>query len=178
LIGTVARLSPEKGHRFLFEAAKRIVGEVPWAIFLILGDGPSRGDLEKLVVKMGLKENVIFAGFQKDMNSIYGALDIVVQPSLREGTPISLLEAMSFGKPIVATKVGGVGEVLKENETGILIPPASAEAISEGILRLIKDHSLRERLAKRAREVVRESFSVEKMAQAYRRIYSEVIGEM
>jgi len=176
LIGTIARLSPEKGHRFLFEAAKEILHEESRATFLILGDGPSRKELESLVVCWGLKEKVIFAGFQTGMDDIYGALDIVVQPSLREGTPLAILEAMNFGKAIIATRVGGVSDVLTDNETGILIPPASVEALSESILRLLKDYSLRTRLAERAREVARQEFSIEKMASGYRKIYERVLN--
>jgi len=174
-IGAVGRLSPEKGHRFLIEAAGRILEKDPRVRFVVFGEGPSQSELEGLVNSRGLKDKVTLAGFQPDPDVIYGALDILVQPSLREATPLVILEAMSFGKPIIAARVGGVPDLITDNETGVLIPPASVEALSGSIMRLLKDGALRVRLGERAREVARREFSVEKMTQSYSKVYEEVL---
>jgi len=177
IIGVIARLSPEKGHIFLFEALREVIKSFPNVVLLVIGDGDLRRNLEEKVCELGLDKNVIFTGYQRNMQEIYPALDIVVQPSLREGIPITILEAMSYGKAIVATDVGGVGNLIHNKETGLLVSPGLSQGIKEAIEALCADTQLRKQLGENARRFVCENYSLENMANSYRRIYEQVLSE-
>lgn len=177
VVAVVARLSWEKGHRYLIDALPDILRACPNAVFLFLGEGPMRRELEKRVESVKAADKVIFAGYQPEMEKIYPLIDILVQPSLREGVPMSLLEAMSFGKAIVATDAGGVKGLIRNRETGLLIRPGSCSDIRESVLELLKDPDLRGRLAAGARQLVSENFSLQKMVEGYVDLYQEVLQE-
>jgi|GEM_PF-187508 len=176
VVATIARLSPEKGHTFLFQAAQRLLAEKKDIVFLIVGDGASRQFLEDETAGLGIRKSVIFTGYRKDMDNIYAAADIIAQPSLREGIPITLLEAMVRCKPIIATDVGGVAHVIKDTRTGLLIPAQSVDSLYTSLKRVIYDAELRQRLGKQAFAFVKENYSVEKMANRYQEIYREVVS--
>jgi len=160
LVGYIGRLSPEKGVSFLIEAASLLRGMGVHFRLLIIGDGPQKADLDRLVKDRGLEGRVVFAGFQSDVLSWLPALDVFVLPSLTEGTPMALLEAMAYGIPPVATAVGGVPHVLSSDHNGILVSSGNAEALTDAIARLCEDPSLRERLALNARETIRKQYSI------------------
>jgi len=176
IIGVVSRLSPEKGHKFLFEAIQIIVQKHSGIKLLIIGDGPSKEGLIKEVEHLGISEKVVFAGYQPDMNRIYPIIDILIQPSLREGIPITLLEGMNQSKPIVATDVGGVSELIKDRFTGLLIQPASSAELYNAITALLDDNSLCEKMGQNARKFAQDNFSLEKMINSYRIVYEELAG--
>jgi polysaccharide deacetylase family protein (PEP-CTERM system associated) len=174
-IGTVGRLSVEKGHRHLIRALKEIMNKAPDIGVLIVGDGPLKGKLQDEVHALRLSDNVIFTGFQDDMVSMYKEMDMFVLPSLTEGVPIALLEAMSFELPVVATKVGGVPFVVGKDE-GILVNAGKSEALSDAILSLIDNPSLRGTLGKNARDKVVREFSIDACYRKYREVYEDVLG--
>lgn len=176
VIATIARLSPEKGHTFLFQAAQRLLNERKDIAFMIVGDGYLRKDLEDEAAKRGIQANLFFTGYRNDMNNVYEAVDIVVQPSLREGIPVTLLEAMSHEKPVIATDVGGVSSLIRDGKTGLLIDPGDWEQLYSAIKKFLDDRSFRESMGRNARELVKREFSEEKMVTEYKRLYSEVLG--
>ncbi len=176
IVAVVARLSPEKGHTFLLKAMSAILKQKTNVTLLIVGDGLLRNSLEQEAAQLGINGAVIFTGYREDIKKIYAAADIVVQPSLREGVPIALLEAMSFGKAIIATNVGGVPGLIKDNHTGILVNSGSAEEIYKALSALLNDSGMRKRLGDNAKELVKNKFSLDTMLEKYKNIYQEVLS--
>jgi len=152
VIGTVARLREEKGVKYLIQSAVKILDAFPDAVFLIAGDGPLRNELVDLTKKLGLENKVVFAGFCEDIPSILSIINIVAVPSISEGLGIAVLEAMAMGKPIVATSVGGIIEILKDGETGLLIPPKDQNILADKIIYLINNKNEARRIGLNAKE--------------------------
>ncbi|MDD5020323.1 MAG: glycosyltransferase family 4 protein [Candidatus Omnitrophica bacterium] len=173
-VGTVGRLSREKGQGFLIEAFSRFISGHPDAELVIVGDGPDSQRLKSQVSNLGLGKKVIFAGFQKDVAPYYKKMDVFILPSLLEHCPLSVLEAMSFGKAVAATKVGGVPELIRDGETGYVVAPGSSEEIYQVLLKLAADSSLRIHLGQSASSFVKKHYSVEKMVESYLRVYQAV----
>ncbi len=159
LVGMVARLAPEKApHDFLAVAAA-----IPEATFVIVGDGPMRAELEAAA-----PTNVQFLGFREDMPGVYASLDVLVQPSLREGMPMTLLEAMASGVPVVATRVGAAADVIDNGRTGMLVPPSDVPALTAAVQSLLRDdHGI----GQAARQEVERRFTVDVMARRYAEEY-------
>ena len=178
LVGCIGRLVKQKGHRYLIEAAGRVIRDFPEAKFLIVGKGGLEKKLKKLARKLNLDSGVIFAGFREDIYSVINGLDLLVQPSLWEGLGLVLLEAMALGKPIVATNVGGIPEAVKDKEAGILVEPKNSEALAGAIIHLLKDSSLAARMGETGRSLVVERFSLSKMAQEMKIIYGKEIADV
>ena len=151
LVGIIARLVPVKGHNFLFEAARRINSVFPQIRFLVVGDGPLRKELEDLAAQLGIRKNVIFCGFRKDLPKIYADLDVVVLTSLNEGLPVAIIEGMAAAKPVVAFDVGGVRDLIQDNVTGILLPFGDVQKLADSITHLLKNPGESERLGQNAR---------------------------
>ena len=176
VVGCIARLSPEKGHAYLLEAAKKMVDIGVDVYFILFGEGPLEEELKNSVKAVALEKRVLFAGFRNDMENVYSVIDILVQPSLREGLPLSLLEAMGNGKAVIATSVGAVPKLVTNMQTGLLIKPGSVEEIILGLKTLVNDAQLRDKLASNAKAFVKEHYSLEKMVASYREVYSEVVS--
>ena len=176
VLGTVGRLNKEKGHTYLIEAMREIIKKHPETVLVIVGDGPLKEELISCTKNNDLKEYVIFTGNQEDMPSIYAMIDLFTLPSLTEGTPLVLLEAMAMQKPIIATKVGGVPQVIRDGETGILVRPGDSVGLAEGILKLLDDSSLASRLGRNARLLVEKEFSAKAMAEKYVRVYDAILN--
>lgn len=174
VIGMVAQIKPIKGHIYLIKAAHRLTEWLPDLRLLIIGDGNERADLEKLVSALGISENVIFVGYTSEVTRLLSALDVSVLSSLSEGISNSVLESMAVGVPVVATAVGGNIELITPERTGLLVPPADAEALAAAILRLLTDRALHERLAHNAHRMVMERFANERMVENFQRLYSEL----
>ncbi|MEE9542884.1 MAG: glycosyltransferase, partial [Thermodesulfobacteriota bacterium] len=130
VITVVARLEPQKGHKYLLDAAVSVIKRHPEAVFLFVGDGALRGELEALAIRLGVSENVIFAGFRKDIAHILSESTIFVLPSLWEGLPLVAIEASAAGLPVVATSVDGTPEVILDMETGLLVEPKKVEPLA------------------------------------------------
>ncbi len=176
LVGIVARLVHGKGHSQLFEAARGILAECPDTMFVVIGEGPLRQQLEQAACELGIGKRVFFAGNRADMPQVYAALDVVVLPSLAEGTPMAVLEAMAAKRAVVASKVGGIPDMIADNESGCLVEPGNSHQLQESILRVLKDAELRCSFGLRGHEIVCEKFSAAQMARKYLIEYSKITG--
>ena len=175
LIGTVARLTEQKGLNYLLEAFARVLETEPKCKLIIVGRGGLEKQLKDLSRKLGIEDKVIFTGFRKDIPEIMSSIDIFVLPSLWEGLGLVLLEAMAAKKPIVATNVSAIPEIVLDGKTGILVPPSNAEALADGILRLVKQRNLAKTMGETGRERLEVHFGIEKMVKRVERIYDELI---
>ncbi len=177
VVGTVARFDAAKGLRFLILAANRILAKRNDISFLIVGDGPLREEIVNLIDTLGIGDKVILAGQRKDIPDMLNLMDIFVLPSLHEGLPIVLLEALAMSRPIVATGVNGSLEIIKDEKNGLIVPPGDVDALERAILRLIDDPSLRKRLAYMGPEFVHERFSLERMILRTRDVYERILKD-
>ena len=173
IVLTVARLTPQKGLVYLLDAAAAI----PEAIFAIAGDGPNRDALQKQAGSLGIARRVRFLGNREDVPALLAACNIFVLPSLWEGLPLAVLEAMAAGKPIISTRIEGIAEVLGEGECGILVPPGNSTALAEVIANVLRDASLANRLASAARARAAIDFSPQRMAAQVGAVYEEMLEE-
>jgi glycosyltransferase involved in cell wall biosynthesis len=146
VVGTVGRLTPIKGHRYLIEAAKDIVTEYPESCFLFLGDGELSHDLRSLAIRLGVNENTRFLGWRPDVAEILSIFDIFVFPSLNEGMGKAIVEAMSLGKPIIASRVGGILNLISNGENGLLVPHADSQILAVNIKTLLSDPATMEKM--------------------------------
>ena len=174
VIGAVGRLSKEKGHAVLLAAAKSLVGKFPDLCFMLVGDGPEREKLTQEVAALGLQKNVIFTGVCSDIPKALAAMDIFVLPSLTEGLPMALLEAMAAKKVIVATAVGSIPRVIRNQENGVTVPPNDTPAIAQALADLLRDPQTALRFADRAYDAV-QPFSAETMGKQYVKLYDQLL---
>ena len=174
IVLTPARLHEQKGHAYLLAAA----AQVPDATFVLAGDGPLRAPLEAQARELGISERCLFLGHRTDVQDLLAAADLLVLPSLWEGLPVSVLEGMAAGLPIVATAIGGTDEAVTNESNGLLVPPRDAGALASAIRRVRGDAGLAERLARAGRERVEREFSSAVMARNVMRIYDEIMREV
>jgi len=165
IVGAVAALTQEKGHKYLIDAAALVVREVPDARFVILGDGDQRPALERHVKELRLDKHVVLPGFRADILSFIHSFDLFVMSSLFEGLGTSLLDAMALSKAIVASDTGGIPEAVAHGETGLLVPPRDARELATAIVRLLKDPARREKMGGAGLERVKRLFSAEQMVE-------------
>jgi glycosyltransferase involved in cell wall biosynthesis len=174
VVGNVAALVPHKGQRYLIEAAHLVVQEVPDARFIVLGEGELREHLEKQVHEHHLEKHVLLPGFRTDVLGCIKGFDLFVMSSVTEGLGTSLLDAMACGRPIVATRAGGIPEIVEDGINGTLVPPRDAAALAAAIVRALKDEGWRRRMGEAGLARVRERFTVDRMvsetAAVYRRL--------
>jgi glycosyltransferase involved in cell wall biosynthesis len=171
IVGVVARLEAEKGHRTLIDAWPEVLTRVPDARLLIVGEGSERDSLEAQVDLLDISERVIFTGRREDVPAVTAALDVSVLPSYREAQGLSVLEAMALSRPVVASAVGGIPEMVEDGVTGLLVPPHDCYALAAAIIRLLTDHPYADMLARAGHELVHERFCIELMVQAVCDIY-------
>lgn len=176
IIGAVGSFYQIKGHRFLIDAAAHVLAQLPRARFILVGDGIERSNLERQVAQLGVADRVTFLGHRTDVGRLLPEFDIFVLPSLSEGMPNAVLEAMAAGVPVVATDVGGVPEVVEQERTGLLVPPGNAGALAAALVRLAEDANLRSRMSACARGVVETNFSLEREAQETENVYHRLLG--
>jgi glycosyltransferase involved in cell wall biosynthesis len=177
LIGAFGRISPEKGQKYLIAAAVQVLKIFPEARFLIVGDGFQGEAMKEYATNLGISDRVIFAGFRKNISAFYSALDLFVLPSILEGTPMALLEAMSAKTPVIATRVGGVGRIIQNGQNGLLVSPANSEELAEAIIRLLQNSVEADNLSKNALCTISEKYSSQKMAGEYIKLYTELTLE-
>jgi glycosyltransferase involved in cell wall biosynthesis len=176
LVGSIARLVPVKGHSFLFRAAQRVITALPRARFLIIGDGELRRELEKLARQLGIRENVIFCGFRRDLPRIYADLDLLALTSLNEGLPVAVIEAMASQTPVVAYRVGGVEDLVENNVTGISLPFGEIDRLAESIMHLLKNPQERRRMGQNARRKVYPRLDYARLVKDYADFYPQLLG--
>jgi glycosyltransferase involved in cell wall biosynthesis len=164
LVGIVAALEDHKGHAYLLQASKTVKEKAPKVKFIVVGTGSLRMELDRQAHDLGVEDIVFFLGFRDDVPRILASLDLFVLSSHHEGMGSSLLDAMASRLPIVATQAGGIPEVVKDRETGLLVPPRDAGELARAILEIYGDRELAARLAERGYEVVHRQFSAEAMA--------------
>ena len=162
VLGCVGRFFKNKGHIYLFQALKELVKEIPQIHLLLLGSG-DKAMMETMISESGLEKFVTFAGYRSDVPACMKAMDLFVHPSLSESFGQVIVEAMNVGTAVLATKVGGVPEIVENGKTGLLVPPADSRAIEHAILELYRDEEQRERLARAGQQSVRMRFTVEQM---------------
>jgi glycosyltransferase involved in cell wall biosynthesis len=174
LIGVIGRLSSEKGQIYFLEALKLISAKHQRVKGILVGDGPDEGLLRAKIKSLGLEESTIFAGYQVEVAPFFQACDLVVLPSLSEGMPNAALEAMQYEKPVVATRVGGVSEVIIDNLTGLLVEPADPKALADAVLSLLENPVCAAKYGLAGRLRVEEEFDprirVEKIVELYREL--------
>jgi glycosyltransferase involved in cell wall biosynthesis len=156
VIGCVTRLHESKGNSFLVDAARLVLERRPEARFILVGEGPLRPDLEAQARRLGLGDRFVFAGFAKDVARVVSAFDVSAFPSLWEGTPLTVFEALAMGKAIVATDADGLRDVLAHERDALIVPKRDARALADGIVRLMADAGLRARLGDGARASSRQ----------------------
>lgn len=171
IVGTVARLHRQKGIPYLLEAARLLSQEIPGIQFLIVGGGPWKDRLEEQKNRLGLEKVVHFLGERKEIPQILSLFDVVVLPSLWEGLPYSLLEAGALGKPVVATDVDGVKEIITDGKTGILVPPKSPKRLAEALRQLIENKDLALHLGAALMEDLHERYALSHMIEDVQNLY-------
>ncbi len=176
VVGVVGRLSPEKHHVLLLQAARRLVDEFPDLTVLVVGDGPMRGQIERATTELGLADHVQLVGARPDVPDILPALTVFALCSYTECFPMALLEAMASGRPAVCTDVGGVGELLADGITGYLVPPYDSVALADRLAKLLHDRQLCQRLGAAARARVQREFGLDASVDAAARELTAVAG--
>jgi len=179
LITTVCRLYKPRDFNTLLHAFREVADACPTAYLLIVGDGPYRPQVEALISRLDLAPNVTLAGFRRDIPQLLAASDIfVLATALWEGLPLTILEAMASGLPVVASDVGGIREAVVHLETGILIPPKAPRALSEALLELLTDQQRAMAMGQMGRERAEKSFTLERMAQETVAIYEDLVSQV
>ena len=158
----------------MIDAAHLVVQEIPDARFVILGEGELREQLERQVREHHLEKHVLLPGFRTDVLGCLKGFDLFVMSSVTEGLGTSILDAMACGRPVVATTAGGIPEVVRDGENGILVPPRDHEAMAAAIVKLLKDDALRRRMGAAGLSLVNARFSSERMVQETLSVYQRV----
>ena len=175
VVSIIGRLIKEKGHEVFLQAAREVSEKEKRVKFLIVGDGPLREQLEVLTRELALSDRVIFTGIRKDISSVYGATDVMVNASFIEGLPMTILEAMASKTAIIATEAGAIPKVILNGKNGIIVPAGDSKNLADAILKIISHAEDRSRFTDAAYRDVCANFSAEAMAGHYRKVYEEVL---
>jgi glycosyltransferase involved in cell wall biosynthesis len=173
IVGVVGRLELEKGHPTLLEAWPMVLEQVPNAYLLIVGEGSRQDALHQIALGQGIAHHVIFTGRRDDIPAITAALDVAVLPSYREAQGLTILEAMAMSRPVVASNVGGIPEMVEDGVTGLLVPPHNPSALAAALTRLLTDHPFADTLARAGHELVHDRFCVQMMVNAVQELYDD-----
>jgi glycosyltransferase involved in cell wall biosynthesis/folate-dependent phosphoribosylglycinamide formyltransferase PurN len=176
IVGFIGRLASVKGAHHLLEAIPKIRESAPETHFLFVGDGEERLVLEKRVNELGLAEALTFTGYQEDISEFLALVDILVVPSLNEGMGRVIAEGGLAGKPVIASNVGGIPDLVKNNETGILVSPRSPSEIAQAVIRLVRDPELGRELGANLRRRVQEGFTERQMVEKIHSLYQQLLG--
>ncbi|MCL4539926.1 MAG: glycosyltransferase family 4 protein [Bacteroidetes bacterium] len=175
VIGTAGRLIEGKGHVVLIDAAVKLLRDHPQVKVVIAGDGPERKCLEDRISTLKLKKSVILPGFMDDLDPFFRLVDAFVLPSFSEAFGIVLLEAMNAGRPVVASDAGGIPEIVRDGETGLLFHAGDVDQLAAALERLLGDEGLGSKLIRNARRMVKEEFSLEKMTRETEKVYDDCL---
>ena len=176
VIGAVGLLWPIKGHHVLLAAMPQVLSRFPHSRLVLVGKGEAECTLKALAAQLEIAERVTFAGWRADVPAVLSALDVYAQPSLSEGLPLAPIEASASGLPIVATRAGGMDQVIVHGETGLLVPPGEPGLLAEALISVLADPSLACRLGTAARERAFSEFSAEAMARQHLELYRSLLG--
>ncbi|MCD5390701.1 glycosyltransferase [candidate division NPL-UPA2 bacterium] len=175
LVGTVGIIRSEKGHFHLIKAIQQVLEVKPETRLLIVGDEPKGDTVRRQIKELGLEKQIIMTGLRDDIPQVLAALNIFVLPSLREGVPQAVAQALAMKKAVVATAVGGVPELIENERTGILVPPQDVEALSEAMVELLDDREKARRLGENGRRFIEEKFSLEGMVEKIESLYRDLL---
>jgi len=175
VVSTIGRLSSQKGQKDFLESAARVLKALPNARFLILGDGPAKEELRDLCRSLNIQDAVSFLGHQRDVAAFMALSNCIVLASVREGLPYVLLEALALARPVVATQVGGVPELVQDGEAGLVVPPRKPDRLAEAILYLLRNPAEAARLGQEGRERVLREFTAEVMGYKTAEVYRAVL---
>jgi len=178
VVGNIGNLYPVKGQTYLLQAASKVIQRTTNAKFMIIGRGELENKLKEEVKNLNLRNHVLFLGFREDTHELLKVMDIFVLPSLSEGMPLSLIEAMACSLPTIASDVGGISEVITDGLTGFIIPPADPETLADRIIYLLENPQSASKMSKRALQKVKTSFDLQTMINNYCRIYEEVTSRL
>lgn len=176
VVGTVGRLIPIKGSNFLIEAAAEVIKEKPQAVFVFLGEGELQREMEERALQLGIRDHVKFLGWRPDVASILSTFDVFAFPSLNEGMGKALVEAMAMGKPVVASNVSGIRDLVVNGENGFLVPPAKPDALAARVEFLIANPGVRKTMGNKGRAMA-QGFSAEAMLQKIDQVYCELLSK-
>jgi glycosyltransferase involved in cell wall biosynthesis len=177
IVATVGALARNKGHRCLIEAAPLVMEKVPGARFVFFGEGGLRAELEALVSQSGLKNAIIFAGFRVEVNALLKQVDVVAAPSHMEGLNTSIVDALMAERPVVATRVGGIPEIIEDGATGLLVPPKDAESLAGAIVELLENPEKASQLASAGKKAALEKFTTDRMVDGTVAVYEELLKD-
>lgn len=178
VVGTVSSLYHHKGHRYLLQAVPLVLSVFPSTKFLIVGDGPLRKKLEGQAKDLNIAAHLVFTGRRKDIPGLLSVMDIFVLPScFREGLGISIIEAMASEKPVVATEIGGIPEVVADEETGYLVQPRNPDALAKAIVNLLQSPQRAKEMGRRGRTRFEERFTKRKMLSEVEHLYSSLMKQ-
>ena len=177
VIGTVGRLTEQKGHIYLLQAILKLKHKFPDIKVLIVGDGPLMDELKSYTSSSGLSNNVIFTGFRRDIPALLSIMDIFVFPSLWEGLPNALIEAMASGKAIIASNLPQIKEVLVSDGLGILVPPKDSDSISQSINFLLKNEKIVKKMGNLAKNMACTRFNIENTVKIYEKMFEKILIE-
>ncbi|HKB08521.1 MAG TPA: glycosyltransferase [Candidatus Polarisedimenticolia bacterium] len=178
LVGTLGRLDePKKGLAVFLAAARLLTRELPRVRFAIVGDGPARSGLEERAAREGVSHCTVFPGLRRDVSEVMRAFDLFVLPSLWEGFGITLLEAMAVGTPIVASRVGGIPEVVEDGVTGLLVRPGDAPALAAACAQILRNRQRAEQMSRAGMDRVRSEFEIERLVREIEELYGELLGQ-
>jgi glycosyltransferase involved in cell wall biosynthesis len=172
----VGRLFSNKGVQYLVKAAPMVLAKHPCVEFIIVGKGPMEAELRNMVRRLNIEHAFKFLGIVPSIPEVMSQCDIFVRPSLTEGMPLTILEAMACGLPVIASKISGSSEVIKDGETGILVEVGNVEQLSNAVIRLLEDENYAERIRIRAYEFVKKHYSWDKIAEEYLKTYDDVLN--
>ncbi|MCM8818103.1 MAG: glycosyltransferase [Candidatus Omnitrophica bacterium] len=171
IVGTAGRFTEQKGFIYLLKAIPEVLKIFPDCYFIFVGDGPLRKNFEEIAEKLKIKNNVIFTGYREDVLEILYICDIIVIPSLFEGMPNIILESMALKKPVIATDIPEIKELIIDRENGILVPVRNSKKISEKIIYLLTNPDISQNIGIKGYEFVKEKFTIEKMVRNYEELY-------
>lgn len=177
VIGTVGRLTEQKGHIYLLQAILKLKNKFPDIKVLIVGDGPLMDALKSYTSSSGLSKNVIFTGFKRDIPALLSIMDIFVFPSLWEGLPNALIEAMASGKTIIASNLPQIKEVLGSDGLGILVPPKDSDSISQSIDFLLKNEEIAKKMGNLAKNKACIRFNIENTVRIYEKMFEKILKD-
>ena len=176
VVGIIARLSDVKGHAYLLRAMQQVLKEIKGAQLLIVGDGKLKSELVGLTRNLNIEESVFFMNAVDDTSKILPVMDVFAFPSVKEGLGLGLMEAMSCGLPVIGSDVGGIKSLIQDGKNGLLVRPQDPQALSEAIVRLLKDRTGAKALGEEAKAFINENFSLERMVLQTERVYLECVN--
>lgn len=171
-----SRLHEEKGHRYLIDAAAKLVQRVPELLILLVGEGPERKSIESQITQLGVGENVKLAGWRTDAMAIMAAADVIVQSTLQEAFSQAMIETLWMSKPLIMTDVSGARDVIRDGENGMIVAKADSNSLAEAIERLAGDRELGTRMARAGHEMVADQLVIEKKIREYETVFEKAAG--